>query len=61
MSCYNSTVPSLPPQNVMVTSVNPALCSDSVMATPLITLPADLLSIKLLALITAHAQMITME
>ena len=24
MSCYNSTVPSLPPQNVMVTSVNPA-------------------------------------
>ena len=25
MSCYNSTVPSSPPQNVMVTSVNPAL------------------------------------
>ena len=24
MSCYNSTVPSSPPQNVMVTSVNPA-------------------------------------
>ena len=24
MSCYNSTVPSLPPQNVMVISVNPA-------------------------------------
>ena len=23
MSCYNSTVPSSPPQNVMVTSVNP--------------------------------------
>ena len=24
MSCYNSTVPTSPPQNVMVTSVNPA-------------------------------------
>jgi len=24
MSCYNSTVPSLPPQNVMITSFNPA-------------------------------------
>ena len=24
MSCYNSTVPSSPPQNVMVTSANPA-------------------------------------
>ena len=24
MACYNSTVPSSPPQNVMVTSVNPA-------------------------------------
>ena len=24
MSCYNSTVPSSPPQNVMVTSINPA-------------------------------------
>ena len=24
MSCYNSTVPSSPPQNVMVTTVNPA-------------------------------------
>ena len=24
MPCYNSTVPSSPPQNVMVTSVNPA-------------------------------------
>ena len=24
MSCYNSTVPSSPPLNVMVTSVNPA-------------------------------------
>ena len=24
MSCYNSTVPSSPPQNIMVTSVNPA-------------------------------------
>ena len=24
MSCYNSTVPSSPPQNVIVTSVNPA-------------------------------------
>ena len=24
MSCYNSTAPSSPPQNVMVTSVNPA-------------------------------------
>ena len=24
MSCYNSTVPSSPPQNVMVTGVNPA-------------------------------------
>ena len=24
MSCYNSTVPSSPPQNVMVTNVNPA-------------------------------------
>ena len=24
MSCYNSTVPSSPPQNVMITSVNPA-------------------------------------
>ena len=24
MSCYNSTVPSSPPQNVMVTSVHPA-------------------------------------
>ena len=24
MSCYNSTVPSSPPQNVMVTSVDPA-------------------------------------
>ena len=24
MSCYNSTVPSSPPQNVVVTSVNPA-------------------------------------
>ena len=23
MSCYNSTVPSSPPQNVMVTSINP--------------------------------------
>ena len=25
MPCYNSTVPSLPPQNVTATSVNPAL------------------------------------
>ena len=24
MSCYNSTVPNSPPQNVMVTSINPA-------------------------------------
>ena len=24
MSCYNSTAPSSPPQNIMVTSVNPA-------------------------------------
>ena len=24
MSCYNSTVPSSPPQNIMVTSINPA-------------------------------------
>ena len=24
MSCYNSTAPSSPPQNVMITSINPA-------------------------------------
>ena len=29
MSCYNSTAPSSPPQNVMVTSVNPASLSVS--------------------------------
>ena len=36
MSCYNSTVPSSPPQNVMVTSVNPALLRVSWQPPPMI-------------------------
>ena len=36
MSCYNSTVPSSPPQNVMVTSVNPASLNVSWQPPPMI-------------------------
>ena len=36
MSCYNSTVPSSPPHNVMVTSVNPASLMVSWQPPPLI-------------------------
>ena len=36
MSCYNSTVPSSPPQNVMVTSVNPASLNVSWQLPPMI-------------------------
>ena len=36
MSCYNSTVPSSPPQNVLVTSINPASLMVSWQPPPLI-------------------------
>ena len=37
MSCYNSTVPSSPPKNVMVTSVNPASLRVSWQPLPIIS------------------------
>ena len=36
MLCYNSTVPSSPPQNVMVTSINPASLMVSWQSPPMI-------------------------
>ena len=44
MSCYNSTVPSSPPQNVMVTSVNPASLMVSWQPPPMIDLNGPIIS-----------------